>query len=313
MERDEQLCAIAAHNFQALGLHHVTTVCAEAEGFLARNAGEDLPPALARRPFIYIDPARRNANGEAAIVKGTLESRKFVALADCTPNVVAMMPALLRIAACVMLKLSPMLDWRKAVADLAPHHVSEVHTVAVDNECKELLILLNPPTVGSGSAAAAHGNRPRLVCTDIHSRTGTYTIYTPRNGASSPSCSVEQAAPGAYLYEPNAAIMKAGCFNELAADFAVCQLSANSHLYCTPRLIDDFPGRRFLIQATCSMNKRELRTTIGHLKQANIAVRNFPLTADQLRQRLRLADGGTYYIFATTLADGSHTLLLCSK
>ena len=107
--------------------------------------------------------------------------------------------------------------------------------------------------------------------------------------------------------------MKAGCFRELAADFAVSQLSANSHLFVADRLIADFPGRRFHVEASCTMNKRDLRATLGHLRQANITVRNFPLSSEELRRRLKLSDGGTDYLFATTLADGTHTLFLCSK
>ena len=107
--------------------------------------------------------------------------------------------------------------------------------------------------------------------------------------------------------------MKSGCFAALARDFAVVPLARDSHLFIADRLISDFPGRRFRINATTTMNKRDLRSTLGGVTRANISVRNFPLTADQLRKRLRLADGGPLYLFATTLADGQHCLLLCEK
>ena len=306
VERDEQLCAIATHNFSLLGLTHVPTVCADAESFCQALSSHQ-PPSVGEA-FIYLDPARRDTHGG-----------RTYALADCTPNVVTMMPALLAHADYVMLKLSPMLDWRKAVADLAPHHVSQIHIVAVDNECKELLLLLS------------HDTSPLcLTCADISSRNGSVIYYSPRiaRGAyplacppettvpvasASPACPPDGPAHSRYLYEPNAAVMKAGCFHELAADFGIAQISVNSHLFTADRLIDEFPGRRFRIEAACSMNKRELRATLGHLRQANIAVRNFPLSAEQLRTRLKLSDGGIDYIFATTLPDNSHILFLCQK
>ena len=116
-----------------------------------------------------------------------------------------------------------------------------------------------------------------------------------------------------YLYEPNAAVMKAGCFRELAADFGISQLAPNSHLFTSENHVKDFPGRSFRITAVTTMNKRDLRATLGSLQRANIAVRNFPLTAEELRRRLKLADGGTDYIFATTLSNGSHVIVLCTK
>ena len=319
VERDVQLCAIAAHNFRALGLENVTTVCADAEAVLRDPGGFSghivgAAGTAEYSVFIYLDPARRDGHGQ-----------RTYALADCTPNVITLMPALLASADCVMLKLSPMLDWRKAVADLEPHHVSEVHIVAVDNECKELLLLLS------------HDNTPlRLICTNLDGKAlqtlsrplpvGEGSRYSPNWNSQQAMCPLpslqEWGGGGAdgpvgagslFLYEPNAAVMKAGCFRELAADFAVTPLADNSHLFCSDRLIDSFPGRRFRIGATCSMNKRELRTTLGHLRQANITVRNFPLTAQQLRHRLKLADGGDDYIFATTLRNKEHLLLLCNK
>ena len=290
VERDERLWAIATHNFALLGISNVTTRCTDAETFLAADSPA---PTL-----FYIDPARRDAHGG-----------RTYALADCTPNAAALMPALLQKAPCAMLKLSPMLDWRKAVADLLPHSTGEVHIVAVDNECKELVLTLSAATAGDCRQPAA---TPRLVCANILSRDGSTTIYTP---TPHPADTRTQAWTGplpAYLYEPNAAVMKGGCFRELEADFGIGQLSANSHLFLADRLIDGFPGRHYRIEAACTMNKRELKATLGRLSQACITVRNFPITAEQLRQRLRLADGGTHHIFATTRADGTHTLLLCT-
>lgn len=310
VERDERLCALATHNFTLLGKRNVTTVCADASAYL--DSIGTAPCAALNAQLIYLDPARRDTHGA-----------RTYALADCTPNVVDMMPGLLRRAPFVLLKLSPMLDWRKAISDLAPHHVSQVHIVAVDNECKELLLLLESSPV-TAEGAAPSDCPPRIVCTDIHPRDGSLTDYSPKPVAPMASvASIAAKAPSTFLYEPNAAVMKAGCFRELAADFTITPLAPNSHLFTSSVSysavnaqlmgVAPFPGRTFRIAAVTTMNKRDLRENIGHLRQANIAVRNFPLTAEQLRRRLKLSDGGDDYLFATTLADGTHTLLLCKK
>ena len=291
VERDPNLCELAAHNLKLLGKKKAGIVCTDAGDYLKSADFADASPYT----LIFVDPARRDSHGA-----------RTYALADCTPDVTTMMGELLRRSCHVLLKLSPMLDWRKAVADLAPHHVQEVHIVAVDNECKELLLLLTRET------SDTQQTEPCLICTDIHSRDGSRTVYRP-----TPSCPVDcdiVAVPSAqYLYEPNAAVMKAGCFRELAADFNIAQLAPNSHLFTSSAPVKDFPGRSFHITAIATMNKRDLQSTLGHLQRANIAVRNFPLSAEELRRRLKLADGGTDYIFATTLSNGDHIIVLCTK
>ena len=313
VERDARLCAVATHNLRVLGKRNTTTVCSDARDYLAT-----IPPQAdtqGRHTVIYLDPSRRDTHG-----------RRTYALADCTPDVADMMPALLLRADMVMLKLSPMLDWRKAVADLSPHTVHEVHIVSVDNECKELLLLLR-----SRAAFAPH---PLLTCSDICSADGSCLDYSPGMANSAPAAAASTAPPHAiaaatapppaiaaagrtplpaFLYEPNAAVMKAGCYSQVASDFGVSQIAPNSHLYVSDRAVPTFPGRRFRIADASTMNRRELSRSVGRLKRANISVRNFPLGAEQLRQRLGIADGGTDHIFATTLADGTHILLLCQR
>jgi hypothetical protein len=116
-----------------------------------------------------------------------------------------------------------------------------------------------------------------------------------------------------FLYEPNASIMKSGCFAELCAKYGVSQIGKNSNLFVSDTMIDIFPGRKFVVEAVSSMNKREVKETLGDMKRANVAVRNFPMSAEELRRRLKLTDGGDDYLFGTTLTDGSHCLLLCKK
>ena len=285
IEQDEQICAISSENFRLLG-HDCDVVCGSASDYL-----KEMP----RVSLVYLDPARRNEHGG-----------RTYSIEDCNPNVLELLPLLMEKGDRVMLKLSPMLDWRKAVADL--QHVSEVHIISVDNECKELLLVLGKePAEGL-----------RLCCVN---NGGTFEVLN-RNASSlritteGPSVVIRFSAnweEAAFLYEPNASIMKAGCFAELCERYPVEQVAQNSHLFLSSVEIDDFPGRSFRIEAISSMNKQETSQKVSALKSANISVRNFPLTADQLRKKLKLKDGGNAYIFATTVLNGGHKLFICRK
>ena len=202
-----------------------------------------------------------------------------------------------------------MLDWHKAVSDLKS--VNEVHIVSVDNECKELLLVLeevHSPTCGRSVALQSD---LRVVCVNF-SKDGEQLFETSYGGQFSPFHPLT-FSPSHFLYEPNASIMKAGCFDALAAKFPVWPVSANSHLFLSSDEIVDFPGRRFQILAISSANGKALKVAAGSLERANIAVRNFPMTAEQLRKKLKLKDGGDTYIFATTTADKQHQLFICRK
>jgi len=288
VERNVDLCDIARHNFQQLGLE-TEVVCAEAEDFL-----KEMPPVDA----LFLDPARRDAHG----------SRTY-GIEDCTPNVLELLPLLKEKADRIILKLSPMLDWRKAVSDLGV--VSEVHIVSVDNECKELLLVIRKDLPTNPLLVCVDGDRTFRVIPTVgthHSHGGNASF--PRWESLVPT---EGTFRGLYLYEPNASIMKAGCFREVAEAFAVEPLSANSHLFIADHDVEEFPGRKFRIETMTSMNKQELKYALAGIDKANIAVRNFPMTAEQLRKKLKLRDGGDVFIFGTTLSDGSHQLFICRK
>ena len=285
VEQNEQLCAISSHNFELLGLE-CSVCCSDTATHLTTMPHVDL---------VYMDPARRNEHGGRAYSIG-----------DCSPNVLELLPLLLEKANRVMLKLSPMLDWRKAVEDLK--YVSEVHIVSVDNECKELLLLLDKERSAD----------LRVVCVNDDSCFEFFPVQgkivpEERNGFSLGEKRPFAIGETAFLYEPNASIMKAGCFEEVEQGFPVQQISQNSHLFLSSVEIEDFPGRRFQISSISSMNKQGLRTALKEVERANISVRNFPLSAEQLRKKLKLKDGGDVYIFATTMADGEHRLLICRK
>jgi hypothetical protein len=242
-----------------------------------------------------MDPARRNEHGGRAY-----------GIEDCSPNVLELLPLLMEKASRVMLKLSPMLDWRKAVEDLK--YVSEVHIVSVDNECKELLLLLDQERSADLRVVCVNDDS----CFEFFPGQGKI-VPEERNDFSLGEKRPFAIGETAFLYEPNASIMKAGCFEEVEQGFHVQQISQNSHLFLSSVEIEDFLGRRFQISSISSMNKQELRTALKEVERANISVRNFPLSADQLRKKLKLKDGGDVYIFATTMSDGEHRLFICRK
>ena len=277
VERQNHLCAIASENFRLLGLDNAEAVNADGIEYLHQMDHADL---------VFIDPARRDDHGG-----------RTYGIADCTPNVLEVMDELMQKTDMLLLKLSPMLDWRKAVRDLGG--ASEVHIVSVDNECKELLIMVR------------HDVQPiKVVCVNLLSN-GEREVFEFDDTESTPMH--QNISSKTYLFEPNASIMKAGCFDEIQARFPVAQLDNNSHLFVSDHEIPDFPGRRFKIEHVTSMNKRELKEALAGIDRANIAVRNFPVSVAELRKKLKLKDGGDVFIFATTVAKEGHQLFICRK
>lgn len=282
VERQRHLCDLAEHNMAALGLDQARIVCGDGVEYLRQMGPVD---------FIYLDPARRDEHG----------SRTY-AIEDCTPNVLELRDLLLVKSQYTLVKLSPMLDWRKAVADF-DGTVREVHIVATGNECKELLLVL-------GQQMHEEPSAPRVFCVNDNQRidydSAAYTQGLRIGGKPLPEAKN-------YLYEPNASIMKAGCFDLVEERFGVTQVGPSSHLFVSATPVADFPGRGFAIEAIGGMNKKDIKRLLNGTKQANIAVRNFPLTAPQLRKKLKLADGGPVYLFGTTMQGCDHVLLRTSK
>ena len=274
VEQLEQLCVISSANFRRLGLNHIEVVCGNGVAYLHTLEHADL---------LFIDPARRDEHG----------ARTF-GVADCTPNVLELIDEMIAKSDRVMVKLSPMLDWRKAVADIG--WVREVHIVSVDNECKELLLVVSKQ------------EQPlKLYCVNNDS----VFDCAADESENCPIASLESLPT--WLYEPNASMMKAGCFAALAERFHLSALDRNSHLFVSDVEVPDFPGRQFLIERVTSMNKRELKAALAGIQKANITIRNFPMSVAELRKRLKLQEGGDTYIFATTVADKGHQLFVCRK
>lgn len=277
VERNADLCRIASHNFKALGATNVSTT--NSDGI------ELIKASTSHYDLIFLDPARRDRNG-----------KKTVEIKDCEPDVATLKEILLSKCDRMMLKLSPMLDIKSAVREL--DCVEEVHVVAVDNECKELLFVCKNKT-----------KLKRIVAANIKSDGKTEILEsTP----ASPSGCTSYSTPLSYLYEPNVAILKANICDCLATD-KVKKIAPFSHIFTSDELSGDFPGRRFEVEKTFSMNKKELKENLDGIKRASITCRNFPLQAEELRKKLGIKDGGDKYIIATTDENGNHLLTICRK
>lgn len=273
VERNSELFAISSANMKILA---PKAKCLNEDGL-------EVLHRLDHVSMIFMDPARRDHHGA-----------RTYGISDCTPNVLEIKDELLQKADVVMLKLSPMLDWHKAISDLGEQYIKEVHIVSVQNECKELLIVMQQQPA----------EPPTVYCVNDDSVFSYHPSSISSNHISHHSSLI-------YLYEPNASIMKAGCFAEVEQAFGVSQLAPNSHLFASDQAIADFPGRKFRVTAVTSMNKQELKQALKDIRQANIAVRNFPMSVADLRKRLKLSEGGNDYIFATTLTEGKKVLIIC--
>ena len=319
VERQAHLCEAAKENFGRLGLKNAIvkngdgievlhSFASKKDDAASESLGitEDQPQSLLKTnlglKLIFIDPARRDDAGN-----------KVVSLKDCTPDVTVLQEEMLSKADYVIIKLSPMLDWHRAISEL--NHVREVHIISVNNECKELLLVLSARNMGDMEASSAdgevkHAGNLRIYCVnDAQSFVCDESDMETSQVKIAPSTLEEMQ----HLYEPNASLMKAGCFGVLSGRYDARMLSKNSHLFVSRDLIAAFPGRSFRIIAISSFNKKELKRHLSGITKANIATRNFPLSVAELRKRLKLKDGGETYIFATTLSDESHVLVITEK
>lgn len=304
VERQAHLCEAAKENFGRLGLKNAIvknedgievlhSFASKKEAAASDSLGitEDQSQSLLKTnlglKLIFIDPARRDDAGN-----------KVVSLKDCTPDVTLLQEEMLSKADYVIIKLSPMLDWHRAVSEL--NCVKEVHIISVNNECKELLLVLSARNMGN----------LRIYCVNDAQSFVYDELDMESSSVKIAPFTLEEMQ---YLYEPNASLMKAGCFSVLSERYGARMLSKNSHLFVSREPIAVFPGRSFRIIAISSFNKKELKRHLSGITKANIATRNFPLSVAELRKRLKLKDGGETYIFATTLSDESHVLVITEK
>ena len=308
VEPQEELCKLFQHNCKVLDINNVNIVNGTMEENLAATGPVDT---------IYLDPSRRDTHG-----------RKVVALEDCVPNLLEWKERLLAKCNTLMVKLSPMIDIFQTLRDLPETYA--VHVVAVEGECKEVVFLLvqngmvnstrrdapwhvstkgtnerNVPTTGTTITD------PTIIAVDIYKSAKTRIQTTLQTERTTPPLIATEL--GTYLYEPNAAVMKAGVFNALSEQFQISKLAKNTNLFTADELHEDFPGRVFRIEAVHEFHPRKTAKELSHLASASIAVRNFPLTAEELRKTLKIKDGNACYLYGCTLWNDRKFLVICSK
>ena len=275
-ELNNELSALASHNFQVLNAINVETFSGDGLSYI-ENSSEKID-------WIYIDPARRGDHGG-----------KVFLLEQCTPNVPLNLKLLFNRSENILIKTSPLLDLSLGIDEL--RKVVEVHIVAVNNEVKELLWILNRNI----------SNEIKIKTVNI-TKQGTELL----NGIfGEDQANIGFELPKNYLYEPNAAIMKSGLFKTLAEETETFKLHSNSHLFTSDQLMT-FPGRSFEILQTLPYHKKTLKKALK-LKKANITTRNFPRSVTEIRKELKLEDGGSDYLFFTTDLNEDKIVLVCKK
>lgn len=276
VEKDPEIAGLAAYNFSLMGRKNIDVICASAEEFIAR----------VERSFdvIYLDPSRRR------------DSKKVFKLEDSEPNVFQIQDDLLKKAKFVIIKLSPYLDIKHILGHI--HNIKELHVISVGNECKEILAV---------SDRRENKREPSIITVNVIGKEQQKYRSTYKKEELS-VCSFSNT--GRYVYDPNAAIRKAGLFRSLCDEFNLRKPSANSHIYLGDTLIPEFPGRVFELIETLTYRQFIIQETNI---RANIATRNFPMTIKEIKRKVKLRDGGDIYIFGTTDNHKNPYFMLCRK
>lgn len=280
IERQRELCELAEHNFKALGHNNITIVNAQSEDYLQTMQVVD---------WIFIDPARRSSIG-----------KKVVLLSDCEPNVAELSTLLLEKGRNILIKLSPMMDISAALKELPT--CTEVHILAIENECKELLLILKAGESKNCSIKTINFGKNNLL------QTFDFTLLEENQAVSNYADEVLD-----YLYEPNAALLKSGAFKSVGVKLSLNKLHIHTHLYTSYKLLLEFPGRIFSVTKVWENSKQSLKELSELHPKANITVRNYPLSVEELRKKIKIKDGGDVYLFATTLANQQKVIIECRK
>lgn len=278
VERDPDLCRIAAHNFHVLNKPEIRIFCSDAQDFITREE--------AQADWIYIDPARRNKAG-----------RKTAALADCEPNLKELFPLLLQRSEKILMKLSPMIDISAVCRELPG--IAQAHVLALNNECKELLFV-----------AEREASSELRIFTRNFKKNGDCQSFDFVQDQEKKAQYKEAKQVGSYLYEANTAIIKSGAFRLISESYNLEKLHKHTHLYTSDKLIKNFPGRSFEVKALHGSSKQD-RKELNALSRANVCVRNYPLSADELQKKLKILPGGEHFLFACTLLDESKVIIEC--
>lgn len=274
-EINTELSNIVKHNYKLLDVHNIKTIAQDGLDFLANTTQ--------KFDCIYIDPSRRNDT------KG-----KVFLLNDCVPNVPKNIDFLFEKTNSILIKNSPILDITSTINELK--FVKQIHVIAVNNEVKELLFLLEK---NYSEAIQVH---------TVNILKSQHQIF---NFKLQETKNINYSLPLTYIYEPNAAILKAGAFNEVAEKLNVSKLHQHSHLYTSHELID-FPGRTFSVEHIIPFDKKEIKKHLSNLK-ANITIRNFPISVAEIRKKTKIKEGGNTYMFFTTNMENKLIIIICSK
>ncbi len=277
VEPDRHLCDVATHNFGMLAKGSIQIHHQKSEVFLYEN----------KRHFdaIYIDPSRRS------------ENKKVFRIEDCSPNLKEILPLCRKTSDQILIKLSPLVDLSYIIREF---NQVDIWIVAVKNEVKEVLSLIR-----------SNEKMAKIHAVDLNTDGNIHTEFSFFQQDESEAFS-EFSAPLNYLYEPSAAILKAGAFKLIGKHFGIKKLHPNTHLYTSDRLIDNFPGKVFLIKSHVNFSKKEIQKFFPD-KKVNVVTRNYPLSANQLKTKFRLKDGGDQFLLGITLMDGKKALILCKQ
>lgn len=290
IEQQEVLCNIASHNFPLMGLQNIKIYNTACEEFWNQYVSDSTTAEKQREKIlIYLDPARRNNKGE-----------KVFSINDCTPDVTLLQDSLLENSAYIMLKLSPMLDIAQARRQLKD--ISEIHIVSVKGECKELIFVMSKDS-----------DRQHYYCVNLETDEAPFTSDTSATTEQAEIAIPSEITEGAFLFEPNASIMKAGVQNAFARRYNLKKLHPMSNLFLGKEPIQNIPARQFIIERMSDFQKGNLKSFMQDIRQANLTIRNFPSTVEDLKKRLKIKDGGNIYLFATTLSDDTHVLIRGGK
>ncbi len=282
IERFAHYAETARLNYESLGVKNITVL---------NGDGAELSKEIKPVDVFYLDPARRGDG-----------NKRVFALSDCEPDLTALYPALLESAPKIIAKISPMADIAQTLT-LLPE-TTEVHVVSVRNECKELLFIIERE---KEEPLPVH-----IICVNfpVNGEPERFSFSPEEERNTLP---VFAETIGKYLYEPNASLLKAGAFKVITAKYPVKKLHINSHLYTSDVLVADFPGRFFQVEEVMPFSSALCKKIAKNIPQANITVRNFPLTVDALRKKTKIKEGGDVYLLATTLTDESKVVVKTNK
>jgi hypothetical protein len=298
VERNALYCDIAARNMAQLGARNIRILNDDAVALLTGR-----PEALSGVNVIYADPARRGSG-----------KKRVFAPEDCEPDLTLLWPVL-----CggnrdkIIVKLSPMLDISKLLSQLP--NIVEIHIVSVGNDCKELLVAADPSRVpgdGLNSGRAENGSDVRIHCVNMTAsgKEQSFHFFYGEEKSAVVACAGEV---GRYLYEPNVSILKAGAYKTVSSHYGLEKLHASSHLYTSDDCLPSFAGRIFEVCRVYHFDRHLCRNLSAQIPRANMTVRNFPLSVDELRRRTGITAGGDVYLFASTLSGNRKVLIECRK